>query len=158
MMELQAVPTPVALVLGAYAGLVAQGAARGVVRLSSPRALLLDLVRLALLAAATALLCWPPLAAALLALAAFCLYSALPSPLLPAPGRAVFVTGQGHGQGPSPLLSPPGQGRLRHRSGSGSRSLPPPPRAGPSSSQVRVTGHGHSPSPLPPHLPTGALI
>lgn len=83
---------PTAGVLGVYAGLVTLGLVRGTVKLSVN--LLLDLAKLSALGLAMTFMCCAPfLTLMVLAGSGFCLYRNLPSPHLPAAGKAVFITG-----------------------------------------------------------------
>ncbi|XP_076457705.1 short-chain dehydrogenase/reductase family 9C member 7-like [Babylonia areolata] len=88
---------PCAVVVGVYAGLVTLGAARRTVRLTTQP--LTDALKLAAVGVAASYLCCPLLAALLVAVAAFCFYCSLPSPHLPADGKAVFITGCDRGLG-----------------------------------------------------------
>ena len=103
------------MVLGVYAGLVTQGMVRRVVRLSVQP--LQDLLKLGVLAMVTSLICCLPVALVIVAVAAFCLYSSLPSPYLPTEGKAVFITGNAaHTPGnPVSCFPPPSTCRLRAR-------------------------------------------
>ncbi|KAK7106660.1 retinol dehydrogenase 7-like [Littorina saxatilis] len=86
-----------ALLLGAYTGFVTLGIIRRSVRLTHQP--LLDLLKLGAVAAVLSLLCCGPVAAVVVAVVAFCLYHSLPSPQLPAEGKAVFITGCDRGLG-----------------------------------------------------------